>query len=235
MVAITTLLLTLLVPALSVAKARAMQIACASNMRQINVAVRQYDMDEHMLPEQASGFLHDEQWPGRLRVTGYVNVELGEAGAYYKGTVYDCPANTEKRYWSWPPEDPPLANDLWAGEYAMNAWTRHDERRMEDGSYGPNQNLFGRLTNLDNPSEVWLVTDCDWTNPDWMKHIASPDYSVAAVIVHDRGNGNNFLFADGAVAYRPVLRGYNPFGPCGEDGNAFDVRWGTIANDSIWP
>ncbi|MAG17011.1 MAG: hypothetical protein CMJ21_02975, partial [Phycisphaerae bacterium] len=33
-VAITTLLLTLLVPALSVAKARAMQIACASNMRQ---------------------------------------------------------------------------------------------------------------------------------------------------------------------------------------------------------
>ena len=227
-VAIIALLIALLLPALHRAREVASASLCLSQQKQIILAVQQYDQLYQRLPPQASAYPQNYylQWPGALRdeelIVAAPTFGNYQEGAFYNNTVFDCPSNDGSGFWHSPYQDV-RANYLFPGDYGMNAWIRSDWRE----GYGPNQRSGGSLLNLQrSPDEVWVVTDCRWTNPDWMKHIASPHLSVSAIIAH--GEGNNFAFADGHAAFRPVLEDFYP------GGHAFDVRWDTPHMDFIF-
>ncbi|MAE66542.1 MAG: hypothetical protein CMJ18_19915 [Phycisphaeraceae bacterium] len=227
-ISIIALLIALLMPAIRRAKQLATATRCLSHQQQMMLAIQQYDQQYNQLPTQASAYPvnYYKQWPGVLRGEDFIvaTPRLGDydEGRFYDGTVFDCPSNDGTGYWHSPYDDE-LANYLFPGDYGMNAWIRSDYR---EGA-GPNQRVGGTLLNLErSPADVWVVTDCRWTNPDWMTHIASPHRSVAAIIAH--GTGNNFAFADGHAAFRPVLEDYF------HEGNAFDVRWDTPNIDNIF-
>ncbi len=229
-VSIIALLIALLLPALHRARQAALDAMCLNQQRQIFLAVEQYDQLHERLPPQASGYPQNYylQWPAALRDEELIVAQptLGNYrdGIFYDGTVFDCPSNDGAGFWHAPYQDE-LANYLFPGDYGMNAWIRADRRPSADPK--PNQRVGGSLLGIErSPDEVWVLTDCRWTNPDWMAHIASPHLSVAAIIAH--GEGNNFAFADGHAAFRPVLENFFP------GGHAFDVRWDSPHNDYIF-
>jgi len=93
-VAIIALLAALLLMAVSRAKARAQQIQCANNLRQLGLGLQAYLTDQHGYPvlltstNRYSGM--ERFWIGQLEQEGLANPKLS-TNFYYTG-VWSCPA-----------------------------------------------------------------------------------------------------------------------------------------------
>jgi prepilin-type N-terminal cleavage/methylation domain-containing protein len=97
-IAIVSLLMGILLPALKKARESAQQMKCASNLRQIGVAVELYTEDfngYYYRPKQNNSW-----WYGRTRelsrYLGYSHWQSSEFGRANGSTVYNCPASKHK-------------------------------------------------------------------------------------------------------------------------------------------
>jgi prepilin-type N-terminal cleavage/methylation domain-containing protein/prepilin-type processing-associated H-X9-DG protein len=140
-IAIIAILAALLLPALARAKAKAKQIDCLSNMRQIGLALTLYEMDYKRLPPKAS-HVYDFMNPA---APGWENNALYAIGQYLQGNakgssrVYMCS----------------MAIPNFEGLVANNPTA------LSGTSYLPNAVVLGRtLSDTRSPSQVIFIQEC---------------------------------------------------------------------------
>ena len=100
-IGVIALMLSILLPALAGARRHAQQVACASNLRQLGVALTMYTSRGGYYPgcQQFKGFGNDRTfgvWPTRLR--GMLSAEPGSDGGGAE-KVFWCPAADETSQW----------------------------------------------------------------------------------------------------------------------------------------
>jgi len=104
-IGIIALLISILMPALSKARAQSLQVACASNLRQMGIAMVMYSNETKYLPgcQAFKGGTPYAIWPTRLRAMMRSSPATpGAAGSSSLGGVekaFWCPANQEGFQW----------------------------------------------------------------------------------------------------------------------------------------
>lgn len=151
-VSIIGVLIALLLPALSTAREAAHQIACASNLRQLGIAMLSYTRDnEDLFPGPAPGEgVPPESWdwihyrPGFDPKTSAIAPYMGG----FLNAVFVCPSDDTS--------DRPRAIELgrvpYPYSYSMNAY-------MANGSNSYNPSTPVRTTSVINPSEKILLVE----------------------------------------------------------------------------
>ena len=174
-IAIIAILAAILFPVFSRAREKARQTSCASNMKQLGLAVMMYAQDyDETLPIPFSGL---GWWTGtwKERIFPYVkNIQ-----------VYACP--------SAPPNvNPGQGGSPGTGPYGVNAYIGQDAMGTEIG--------WARLTQIEQPAQTiylgenmdgdWVVEpnknywpDAPWPEPGWIKKA--------------HFDGSNLTFCDG--------------------------------------
>lgn len=146
-IAVIAILASLMLPALSKAKATVKKIACTSNLKQIGLAVASYTVDYNAyLPQTGEDYFTNWKYETapylKIEPTGYNHVSFGSG-------VFLCPSWTE-------PE--PIASDYLKGGYSWNYWY--------GGSDDTSASAFLRrksLSSADSPSNTILSGDVtDW-------------------------------------------------------------------------
>lgn len=132
-IAIIAILAALLLPALSAAKSKAWRMSCASNMKQIHIAMFAYENDHHNMFPPAGASNGSGSGSVNMAWDGFIHKELGDYGdketAYTSGwgfvdvdfapKVERCPADRLPKNFYMNPVDPHiLANGV--NSYAMN-------------------------------------------------------------------------------------------------------------------
>jgi len=108
-IGIIALLIAVLLPALNKARRQAYQVSCASNLRQMGLALQMYINDTNYYPgcrwQNANGSY--AVWPTRLRK--YMGGQQGDQKVFY------CPAQTADYQWQVGDTTPPVAVDSDSG------------------------------------------------------------------------------------------------------------------------
>jgi len=201
-IAIIAILVALLFPVLSSAKAKAQRTICLNNLKQINLGIRIYcDDSNDATPSPGTGpFL----------LSGYKELMksyVGLKGASSTGDkLFACPADSF------------FPNFLFSGTSPAYVWTSlHNESSFDYSSYsfngGDNLTRTFRITNqysmpgltgvkfssVKHPARTMLVAESSafypwsWHNPQW------PDLSHEALTYNDAKNMGSFV--DGHVSY----------------------------------
>ncbi len=89
-IAIIALLLSILLPSLGAARAQAQRAACASNLKQLNLAMRYYVEDNLVYP-----YVHEERLGGKAGTWPDYEREDRRLNPYVKGAleIFSCPAD----------------------------------------------------------------------------------------------------------------------------------------------
>lgn len=97
-VAVLAILLSLLLPGLSSARQSVLRTHCANNLRQTSIGLNSYSDDSngfYPLGYNSSGVRGvDRYWCDLLK--GYVNANPGSGFPYYKNTIFECKADTDR-------------------------------------------------------------------------------------------------------------------------------------------
>ncbi|MEY2410452.1 MAG: hypothetical protein QOF48_3122 [Verrucomicrobiota bacterium] len=204
-IGIIAILAAMLLPALGRAKESARRVACASNLRQLDLAVAAYVGDHNGLfpPRPQSGF-----WPSRL-------IEY-----YLNPAVLICPsesrlltaANTED------PDDAPRGYVMNVfGDHFSAALSPEDFRRFNKGTFA------GSMSEGDIPAavETILFGEKESGRPEFYVDVNNVTLSsileVTAQNKHLRSadalksGGSNHAYADGSVRYSLYGRTLCPF------------------------
>jgi len=194
-VAIIAILAALLLPALARAKESAKRVACASNLRQIEIAVSTYlvDHDDLYPPRTQAGF-----WPARLL-------------SYYQNpAVLICPGEGQPQA-TGDPADPDNAPRSYVmnifGDYFAATLSPADFRSFNKGTYP------GSLSEGDvpQPEETIIFGEKETGRPEFYVDLNNVTLSsVINVTAQNRHNrapnapksgGSNHAYADGSVRY----------------------------------
>lgn len=206
-ISIIALLISILLPALSAARAAGRQIACASNVRQIVIAHTNYsvDSDGYLVPMVTgpTSVLGYNDWSGILAAKQYV--ETAE--------VYACPEDNIERSTAGlplPPEDYEIRS------YGVNDMRYNPRDLREAGfrfpwpeyeNYEPHpDSVIERIENI--PGSIFLVGENygyieQLTDPVKRPFVTVPEFESMffdAANQH-RAGGGNYGYADGHAAF----------------------------------
>ncbi len=187
-IAIISILASMLLPALSTAKEKARSLSCLGNWRQIGSGVAMYSDDyEHWMPIACTSSGNSNNW--RLEVSPYLGLTVtGTSDLDLAGGVFKCPTYQYKN-------DP------------IQAW---------EGGYGWNSQYFGKRTDrkrfnmIERPSVSAFAGDgVDWLGEGtWdYTYLYAPSYAYGSHPTPSVGNrhhrGINLLWGDLHVEWMP--------------------------------
>lgn len=185
-IAIFAILASILLPALSKAKEKALQSVCSSNLKQLHLVTSFYEQDWDCM---MSGGDSNWSWECYLCVYGsqYLNGNYNTE-TFKKLETFNCPSN--KNYYSFP----------WFG--LTRKYNISYNQELCNGRRNPAK--WTKLSSVQAPSgtiEFWE-----------MGTVHSPDTTGSAVVGSILGsiglshnNGSNFIFMDGHVDWLPIL------------------------------
>jgi len=183
-IAIIAILAGLLLPALAKAKAKAYQIKCVSNLKQVGLAVQMFaDDNENFLPpgSGSTNGLYFGQRPGystatthKYELSYYIATYLGypePVAAVNTVQVFFCPAF--ERYT--PPVIEPISGRTCYGVFSPG-YSATTTINFKPFGYAPNQptpvEATHNLNEIQQLSETWALVDLDWVGygsakPGW--------------------------------------------------------------------
>jgi prepilin-type N-terminal cleavage/methylation domain-containing protein/prepilin-type processing-associated H-X9-DG protein len=214
-IAIIAILASLLLPALSGAKARAGGIKCLSNMKQLTLAWIMYaDDNEGQLPPNTDGGVSnpDLSWVGGAMSWGNnpdnVNqdhLRKGKLGPYTQAVgIYKCPGDKN-----------PAANGERVRSVSMNSFI---EGGAYAGQHGPGDShwfpgwySYSKMSDINKPrpTDLWVFTDehADSINDGWFAVGATDPNNWPDLPASYHGGSGAFGFADGHAEMKKWLEG----------------------------
>jgi prepilin-type N-terminal cleavage/methylation domain-containing protein len=222
-VAVIAVLIAILIPSLQAARARARSLVCMGNERQLGLAFAAYAQDyTDSFPTTGGDLAHGNLNNGAFWYNSWINL-LSEP--YLKTGAWDGGLYP-------PPRADDHSPNAYRGLRQPSAWLcpsaipwANDDGTYTCPSYGVNRYLTGwynsarrmtpyRTGMLASPDKTPLLFDCDCIFGGYPTHIVeSNGYHRFA---HFDNHGDNFLFADGHIAWIPKL-----------ESNPEDL-WGTV-------
>ena len=204
-IAIIGVLVALLLPAVQAARASARRAHCASNMRQIGLAIHQYaDVHRGRFPEIAHEHKRTESWIFSLapHLESVDEIRL-------------CPEDIRRVEKDAGTDEKGKARELRETSYAMNGYLREPDI----GPHGPEPGFVDKLYNLLETHRTYVAFEAGDTVAATFDHVESPDWfsgfnlkrntpptsavwnAVKKEVAVDRHHGGvaNYLFADGHV------------------------------------
>ncbi|HZQ47211.1 MAG TPA: prepilin-type N-terminal cleavage/methylation domain-containing protein [Verrucomicrobiae bacterium] len=161
-IAIIAILAALLLPALSMARARAKRVQCASNLRQTSMATLLYTQDESdRFPSTGNPATSYDLWGGKVGseypdfsnrlINTYVGLDAaGTTNGDGTMQVFKCPADVGALAGSWPARQPTVV-DRMGCSYLYNSSANNN-----DGNLGLFQKKEGAVLH---PSRIILLND----------------------------------------------------------------------------
>ncbi len=195
-VSIISLLLALLLPALSKAREQAMRVKCATQIRQIYVAFTSYELEAKRLP-QAIAPANDGgppahwAWERRLTELEYISTDQ----------LYGCPSDRYPRSGSW-------ANTA-VRTYRLNQYV-FDADQTVYSTANPAGCIYGRWgDSVRLPNEVATLHERPNKFMGYNSQASVAGWSVDARTTADgenhpntpHGDGANYLWGDGQITY----------------------------------
>jgi prepilin-type N-terminal cleavage/methylation domain-containing protein/prepilin-type processing-associated H-X9-DG protein len=194
-IAIIAILAAILFPVFAQARAKARQISCISNMKQIALGHLMYAQDFDESPTLKRAFVDSSAWftgneiiwkdliypyiksGGRAFNNGQTYTTAGNGG------IFQCPENTaawsaqKYIYWgNWGPGVPGDETSRYARSYAINFHVGHNESNREGAFWGevspgsdinnPNITAGGSLAIVQNPAGTIMVAETRLFSPE---------------------------------------------------------------------
>jgi prepilin-type N-terminal cleavage/methylation domain-containing protein/prepilin-type processing-associated H-X9-DG protein len=220
-IGIIALLISILLPALTRARESAVQLSCASNMRQMGMLLSLYTNDNKGL--YPLGKIDGSQYSWGSPYAWGDSTWMWVLAEEYKGGVnlFDCPGspdvepipaadnNNEPQPYPWMGRSP-RTYAYWTSynhvKYTINGWLGSGQ---DPWNVVPKSS--GKVTNVKGPAEVLLVGEgvvpvfVDLLN--WWRHVPTGDQAWMLYRGHGKGKagaaraGINVLFCDGHVQF----------------------------------
>ncbi|MBV9852816.1 MAG: type II secretion system protein [Armatimonadetes bacterium] len=221
-IAIISVLAAILFPVFARAREKARQAACQSNLRQIGLAMLQYEQDnDELLPDRrdlkvALGYQPWTGFPGNDPRAGWAAIVLDPY--IHSGGVWSCPSvqgsamgdinrvaqaggAVTARYWMWrfnryfntTPGD--------GGVFAENCWGKTDEQCVSDVAAYNTPNVLD--TTID-PPRPQSTAELEEAVDPYFPNVPSVPVNLRGLAVHF--GGRNRLFFDGHVKYLRDVR-----------------------------
>lgn len=194
-ISIISVLIAILLPALSRARSVTRIVQCASQMRQIGIGMHTYANDHgNMFPVTRRDSADNLFWTSRLLQTIYGHDDF--RWRHYESELMNCP--------EYQPNDDDVMEQVRA--YGVNTWISH----QPSGQHNPW--MYDRDAPGLMPSVVNLVGEInyndDYFRPPTFSSISSwprpeSDARTSYRMSHASGSSKNYLFVDGHVEGRP--------------------------------
>ena len=225
-IAIIALLMSILVPALRMARDQAMRSVCGNNLRVIGLGLTLYgDDNSSRIPTTGGFWPWDMDWDTCTSLLKYMGINVANLNLAANEDVpvqkiFYCPANMQQKrfmptYWEFSINQQTHRSGyrvlgyffIWAA-----GWNQDGRANIRgcDGNPDPSKAWVKRL-DISQPSSAELVMDpvlSDSTDTTFLKilcggmpGLGSPD-STSHVINEQKPAGGNICFADGHVEWR---------------------------------
>lgn len=210
-IAIIALLASLLLPALGRAKESARRIGCASDIRQLGLALTMYvDENDYRFPPR----VYAKRWPARLS-DYFTTLNLLRCPSDRRNGPQSPPNPATDTSSSYPADAAPRS-------YIINGW--NDYFQSQTNAWESYRSGSSLLTMKENavlePSQTIAFGEKDWDSPhyymdyDFYDDLLQLDQSKHATSLKDKrgngGGGSNHVMVDGSAQFVKFGRAFNP-------------------------